>query len=101
VAKSDKFTTSRALLETWQLLAPFGAVQDGQLVKEDAMVPEAKHLGAALADHFAVALPFDKATDPAIRKGMDKASYPRAALLEALLRFVSGDLSSDPPSARN
>ena len=94
VAKSDKLTTSKALLQTWQLLTAFGPVQDGQLMKEDAVVPESKYLGVALADHFAVALPFDKSSDSTIKAGMDKTKYPRAALLEAIVRFVTADLDN-------
>ncbi len=92
-AKSEKGTTSTALAQTWMLLSSFGSAQDGQLLRDDATIPESKVLGAALSDHFAVALPFDKSTDAAVRKGMDKAVYPRAALLEALLRYVADDLT--------
>lgn len=93
IAKSDSTTTSKSLLQTWRILAVYGGAEDGQLLKDDAVVPGAKYLGAALADHFAVALPFDKSSDSAIRSGMDKAVYPRAALLEALIRFVTDDLN--------
>ena len=92
IAKADESTTSKALLQTWRVLSTYGTAEDGQLLKDDAIVPGAKYLGAALADHFAVALPFDKSTDAAIRSGMDKAVYPRAALLESLIRFVTADL---------
>lgn len=92
VTKSDKTNTSKALLQTWQLLAAYGLVQDGQLLRDDATVPSSKFLGVALADHFAVALPFDKSSDSAVRSGMDKTRYPRAALLEAIYRFVASDL---------
>lgn len=92
IAKSDQSTTSKSLLETWRILSISGSPEDGQLLKDDAIVPGAKYLGAALADHFAVALPFDKSTDSAIRSGMDKAVYPRAALLESLVRYVTADL---------
>ena len=92
IARSDQTTTSKSLLETWRVLASYGSAQDGQLLRDDAIVPGAKFLGAALADHFAVALPFDKSTDSAIRSGMDKASYPRAALLESLVRFIAADV---------
>jgi hypothetical protein len=74
------------------VLSSYGTAQDGQLLRDDAIVPGAKFLGAALADHFAVALPFDKSPDSAIRSGMDKAAFPRAALLESLVRFVTADL---------
>lgn len=92
IAKSDQSTTSKSLLQTWRVLSSYGSAQDGQLLRDDAIVPGAKFLGAALADHFAVALPFDKSPDASIRSGMDKAAYPRAALLEALIRFVTSDL---------
>jgi hypothetical protein len=92
IAKSDQSTTSKSLLQTWRVLSSYGSAQDGQLLRDDAIVPGAKFLGAALADHFAVALPFDKSSEASIRSGMDKAAYPRAALLESLVRFVSNDL---------
>jgi hypothetical protein len=92
IAKSDESTTSKSLLQTWQVLSSYGTAEDGQLLREDAIVPGAKFLGAALADHFAVALPFDKSAESAIRSGMDKAAYPRAALLESLIRYVTADL---------
>ena len=95
VTKSDKSNTSKALLQTWQLLSSFGSIQDGQLIKEDAVVPESKLLGAAIADHFAVALPFDKSSDASIKSGMDKTKYPRAALLESIVRFVMADLDAN------
>ena len=99
IAKADQDTTSKALLQTWRALAVYGSAEDGQLLKEDAIVPGAKYLGAALADHFAVALPFDKSTDSVIRSGMDKAVYPRAALLESLIRFVTDDLEREGPAS--
>ena len=102
IAKADQSTTSKALLETWRMLSAYGGDEDGQLLKDDAIVPGAKYLGAALADHFAIALPFDKSTDAAIRSEMDKTTYPRAALLEALIRFVSADLDQAvTPSPHN
>lgn len=94
IGKSDKTTTSKSLMETWQMLASFGQVQDGQLVREDAIAPGAKYLGAALADHFAIALPFEKSKDATVKAGMDRNIYPRAALLEALVRFVTADLGA-------
>jgi len=41
-----------------------------------------------------VALPFDKMADGELLKFMDHSRYPRAALLEALVRFVIGDLEA-------
>jgi hypothetical protein len=99
VARSDKARTSKSLLETWQLLTSYGSVQDGQLLRDDALYPDAKYLGAALADHFAIALPFEKSNSP-MKAAMDKNRYPRAALLEAIVRFVTADLDGAEQARR-
>jgi hypothetical protein len=93
IAASDKNTTSKALLQTWQLLLTYDPFQDGQLTRSDAIIPGSTYLGIAKGDHFAVALPFDKSTDSTIKTGMDKTKYPRGALIESLLRYVTDDLS--------
>ncbi len=91
-AVSDESNTSQALMQGWKLMQVFDRFQDSQLTKSDATVPGSKYLGAARADHWAVALPFDKAGDERLRQQVDKARYPRAALFEALVRFVIDDL---------
>jgi hypothetical protein len=91
VALSNQKNTSKALLNSWELLRVFESALDGQVTKSDAIIPEAKYLGAAIADHFAVALPFDKSPDQLIRSNMG-SRYPRAALLEAMVRLVQQDL---------
>jgi len=93
IAASDKNNTSKALLQTWQLLLTYDPLQDGQLTRQDAIVPGSTYLGVAKGDHFAVALPFDKSTDATIKTGMDKTRYPRGALIESLLRYVTDDLA--------
>lgn len=93
IAASDKNNTSKALMQTWMLLLTYDPLQDGQLTRQDAIVPGSTYLGVAKGDHFAVALPFDKSSDATIKTGMDKTKYPRGALIEALLRFVTDDLA--------
>jgi hypothetical protein len=95
VAISDEKNTSKALLQSWQLLKVFENALDGQLTKSDAVLPEGQYLGAAVADHFGIALPFDKAANEQMRSFMG-SKYPRAALFEAMLRYVSADLSKQP-----
>jgi hypothetical protein len=97
IAASDKNTTSKALLQTWQMLLTYDPLQDGQLTRQDAVIPGSTYLGIAKGDHFAVALPFDKSTDATIKSGMDKTKYPRGALIESLLRFVTADLAKKKP----
>ncbi len=92
-AISDKANTSELLVQTWQIIAAYSEKQDGQLTVDDATVPGSKRLGSALADHFAVAVPFETSNE-SIKAGADKNHYPRTALLEAMVRFAIGDLES-------
>ncbi len=92
-AVSTPENTSKMLQQAWQLLSTYTQANDSQLTKEDATVPESVYLGCALADHFAVALPFETSNE-SIRTGADKNHYPRTALLEAMIRFVVRDLES-------
>jgi pimeloyl-ACP methyl ester carboxylesterase len=94
ITYSDATNTSKGLMQTWQMLAAYDTQQDGQLTRQDAIVPGAKFLGALRGDHFSVALPFENSQNEAIRMGMDKTRFPRAALLEALVRYVTGDLAA-------
>ena len=90
-AISDQANTSQLLAQTWQIMAAYSDREDGQLALDDATVPGSKRLGAARADHFAVAVPFET-SDESIKAGADKNHYPRTALLEAMVRFVIQDL---------
>jgi len=74
---------------TWTMMNSYDSENDGQLTKPDAIIPESKFLGAVKSDHFSVALPLEKSK----LGGMSKpAPWPRAALLESLLRLVFEDL---------
>jgi LssY C-terminus len=92
VATSDRANTSKALLEAWRLLSVYDPKQDSQLTEADATLPGSKFLGAAKADHLAIALPFEKSREVSILNVIDHGHFPRAALLEALVRFVVQDL---------
>ncbi len=74
-------------LSTNAILTTHDRYHDGQVLKSDATIPESKYLGSALGDHLGVALAFDTA------KGGPQ-EFPRAALLEAALRFVMNDLEN-------
>ena len=83
---------SKSVASTAKVIGAYDKDQDGQLTRPDAIVPGSKVLGAARSDHFALALPFEKATGSSFASMMDKNHYPRGALLEAMLRFVVQDL---------
>lgn len=92
VAVSGFSDTSKILLRTWELLgAGFRGQEDGMLLAADGVLPGAKFLGTALADHVAVAHNFEQT---GMAKLYDKDHFPRAALLEAIVRFVEEDLDS-------
>ena len=94
IAFSNKDNTSKSLMQTWNMLQGYDTMIDGQLTRQDAIIPGSKFLGSAKSDHFALALPFDKSADKTIRTGMDKTRYPRGALLESMVRFVMDDLKA-------
>ncbi len=90
-AVSTSAKTSRILRPAWQQLSVYGVEQDSQMAQPEQIPPGAVYLGAALADHWAVALPIEY--DRKLRLLVDKNHYPRTAMLEALLRFVVADLA--------
>jgi hypothetical protein len=97
VAVSGPLETSLVLVPTWWALDTWGWVahwpagQDGLLIAVESILPGAKNLGTARADHVAVAHDFKKTV---LSVAFNHGAFPRAALLEALLRFVVADLQS-------
>jgi hypothetical protein len=102
-AASRQETTSIVLANGWRQLSAFSTDQDSQVIREDAAVPGGIYLGTAFADHWAVALPFERVsefhpnTPPSLVKLFHDIvnwnHYPRAALFEAAARFVVADLN--------
>ncbi len=95
VAASALDETSLLLRPSWKRLSAYAKEQDGQMIGWEAVLPGAKYLGAARADHWAIALPFDESPHPP--KAIDRNRFPRDALLEAIVRYVTADLE---PTAR-
>lgn len=88
----DDRTISEVLRIPWQRLHAYSLDVDSQVIADDAAVPGGTFLAIARADHWAVALPFAETTDPEERrralKAVDRNTYPRTALLEAILRMA-------------
>jgi pimeloyl-ACP methyl ester carboxylesterase len=97
VAQSDLRHVSKLLAQTWEVLSVNGIPQDAQLLASDATVPGSQYLGAANADHLAVAINFATSSVPEAMR--DHNQYPRAALLEAIVRVVVDDLSRSAAAA--
>jgi hypothetical protein len=107
VGSSTLGETSTVLQPMWRRLSVYAREQDGELVAWEAVVPDGRYLGSMRADHWAIALPFDEASGEAkgakaarLYKGIDKNRFPRDAMFEAVVRFVSGDLPTAEPAPR-
>jgi len=70
----------KSAAQTYKMLAAWDRQNDAQLLKMDQIIPESTFLGAVLSDHLNVALKMG-------------AQFPRAALLESVVRFVVDDLA--------
>jgi hypothetical protein len=91
-AYSSRENTSNVLRPTWDLIAAFGQIEDSQMIAAEAVYPGGAYLGLLKADHWAIAIPFER-TD-----AINKNDFPRAQLFETVLRFVIADLSGTPPA---
>jgi len=76
-------------------LAQIDPRNDSQVIFYDQVIPGSTLLAYLNADHWAVAVPIAK-THPFIgRSFVDRNDFPRAALTEALMRFVEEDLAAE------
>ncbi|EFL50924.1 conserved hypothetical protein [Solidesulfovibrio fructosivorans JJ]] len=82
---------SMVLKPFYDILAKTDPLNDGLVIASDAIYPGATLLGYPNADHLAVAMPFTKTG--LLRALNTKNAYPRAALLEAIARYVEEDLA--------
>jgi hypothetical protein len=94
-AFTTRENTSLLLLPFYDILANTDQANDGQVLCSDAIISGSTLLGYPNADHWAVAMPFNKRKYPMFAALADKNDYPRAALLEAALRFVEEDLQKE------
>jgi len=96
VASSTLAETSSVLQPMWKRLSTYAKEQDGEVVAWEAILPGGKYLGSMRADHWAIALPFDT-----LYKGIDRNRFPRDAMFEAMIRFVSSDIPPAEPAGRS
>ena len=96
VTLPDPALVSRAVRSGYKKLAKIDARNDSQMIYSDQFIPQSTLLGFLNADHWAVAVPINRA-HPVIAKALvNHNDYPREALLEAVLRFVEEDLALGP-----
>ncbi len=66
---------------------------DSHMLIHDQVLPGAKLLGYVKADHWAVALPFNRSTRSLWNRLLrNNNAFPREVLFEAILRYVEADL---------
>jgi len=82
---------ARALWPSWEILAASDPRNDGQLTISEGTWPGSTLLGYANADHWGVAIDIEEELD-FLADRPDDTRYPRGALFEAVLRYVSEDL---------
>ena len=85
---------SSILQSSYDKLSRVDARNDSQLVFYDQVIPGSVLLGYINADHLAAAVPIARTHETIGSMFVDMNSYPREALLEAVLRFVEEKLSA-------
>jgi len=83
---------SKVIEKSYKKLGEIDWRNDSQVIYSDQVIPGRTLLGFLNADHWAIAVPVNRAHPQIARSFVDQNDYPREALLEALLRFVEEDL---------
>jgi pimeloyl-ACP methyl ester carboxylesterase len=84
---------ARALGPSWKILAATDPRNDGQITIAEGVLPGSTLLGYANTDHWGVAINIEEELSFLAGRA-DETPYPRGALFEALVRYVSDDLRS-------
>ncbi len=98
-AVADQDKVSKAMLQSWTIMNGFSSRNDAQLTEQDAIIPGSMYLGAARSDHFALALPLENMKGGILKTFLDKNNYPRAALLESVVRFALDEIKAPASKA--
>jgi hypothetical protein len=93
VAVSSEKNTSKPLHTMWERNSFYSIDQDSHIIAEEAIVPGSEFLGTVNADHWAIALPMSE--HPLTKDKVDRNPFPRTALLEAIVRYVTA-VNRDP-----
>jgi len=97
VTLPDRENISRILVPSYNKLSKVDARNDSQVIYSDELIPGSTLLGFINADHWAIALPIDRAHPFVGSVFVSRNDYPREALLEAVLRYVEEDLGPGGP----
>ena len=92
VALPEPSRVSSGLKLTYEILSKIDPRNDGNLLFYDQVVPQSTLLGYANADHWAIATDLSASPYAVVRRAADRNDFPRAALVEAALRYVEEEL---------
>ena len=87
-AFSDRDGISLILRPTYDELSLVDPRNDSQVVLHDALVPGGALLGYLNADHWAIAMPFNRDHPTLASMFITRNAFPREVLLEAIARFL-------------
>ena len=85
---------SSILKRSYKKLARVDARNDSQMIFYDEVVPGSVLVGYLNADHWAVAVPINRAHPVIASTLVTQNAYPREGLLEALMRFIEEDVAA-------
>jgi len=91
-AFADRENISLILRPSYDKLSLVDPLNDSQVVFHDALVPGGALLGYLNADHWAVAMPFNRVHPTLAGAFVTRNAFPREVLLEAIARFVEESL---------
>jgi len=95
-AFTDRENISLILRPSYDKLSLVDPLNDSQVVFHDALVPGGVLLGYLNADHWAVAMPFNREHPTLASTLVTRNAFPREVLLEAIARFVEESLLAGP-----
>jgi len=89
----DTEQVSSILKFTYKKLSQVDSRNDSQVIFYDQVIPGSVLLGYLNADHWAIAVPFNRSHPLISSSFIDKNAFPREVLLEAIVRYVEEDLN--------
>jgi hypothetical protein len=91
---------SWGLQDSYRTLAKVDKRNDTQVLIYDQMIPDSTLLAYVNADHWAVAVPVARNHPFVANAFVDQNSYPREALLEAIVRYLDEHLAQAKSAAQ-
>jgi hypothetical protein len=92
IAYPDREHISSILKSTYNKLSQVDPRNDSQVIFYDQVIPGSVLLGYLNADHWAIAVPFNRRHPFISATVIDRNAFPREVLLEAIVRYVEEDL---------